>query len=635
MTSFFLLIADVWVLSGLILLLHHRSPRLGFAPLMLTIGALVVLVQGQFGIYVEPVPGFLMFISSNGLVPVVLMTVLVIYVADGAVPARMIIYGVLGISLLVLGIQFVYRLHLELPGGGSFSGLTIDQLIPRINPRVTMASLLAFAADMFVIAVFYQGVKNNAPWLPEWAVVGLSLLASLWTDAILFRLVADLGTEDFLTLLPGDVVGKTISGLILWPLLAFYMVRVAPYMPNHLGASNRPTLDVFSGSFDEIKLALTRTEAALKESERQRRREETYFREISDHVNEALWLVAPGQHNAFYVNPAYEQIWGRSAESIYANPNSFVEAIHPDDRERIVAGLSAQVYPNYDVEYRIVRPDGSVRWVRDRAFPIRNESGDVYRVAGITEDITERKRIEEQQLALAVEREKVKLLRDFIGEFTHDLKSPLTSINLKVHHLAVTEDAEKRRALLDEATSITASMSRMIDDLLTLARLENIGEMVSATFEINDTVRHLCRTMHSLFDEKKIELVLELDTTNLNTRGAKENFSRACSNLLANAAHYTPAGGVVRVLTCMNEGEIVVKISDTGIGVSPEDQPRIFERFFRAANARAADPNGTGLGLAIVKKIVEQHGGRIEVESMLGMGTTFAIYLPCDDSDSE
>jgi signal transduction histidine kinase len=281
-----------------------------------------------------------------------------------------------------------------------------------------------------------------------------------------------------------------------------------------------------------------------------------------------------------------------------------------------------------------VRPNGTVRWVRDRAFPIRNESGEVYRIAGITEDVTERKEMEKQQLELMVEREKVTLLRDFIGEFTHDLKAPLTSINLKVHSLAKTEDVEKRRVQLVEVSSLTARMGSMIEDLLTLARLEYSGEPSSAAFEINAMLRDLCNSMHALFEEKKIELALELDSSELNMRGARDNFSRACSNLLYNAAHYTPEGGIVRVLTRMNDGEIVVQISDTGIGIATDDQPHIFERFYRANNARTADPGGTGLGLAIVGKIVEQHRGRIEVESMVGVGTTFAIYLPVDPSAS-
>src|SRR5690606_26455428 len=188
--------------------------------------------------------------------------------------------------------------------------------------------LVTFALDMFVIVIFYQGVKNSLPHLPEWIVVGLSLLASLWADAILFGTLSDLGTSDFLVYLPGDVFGKTVSALLLWPLLAYYMVRVAPKMPGHVGAKNRKTFELLFGAFEEVKLALIRTEKALEESEVQRKREAEYFRQISENINEALWLTEPNQHRAIYVNPAYEAIWGRSAESLHMDDQAFFDSIH-------------------------------------------------------------------------------------------------------------------------------------------------------------------------------------------------------------------------------------------------------------------------------------------------------------------
>ena len=126
MVNGLLLLADLWLLGGLTLALHRFSPRLGFAPLVVYIGALTVLIQSQLGVFVEPAPGFIMFVSSNVLVPVVVMAVLVLYIADGSVSARMTIVGVLGISLFVVAIRLIYRAHLMLPGGGSFFDLPID-----------------------------------------------------------------------------------------------------------------------------------------------------------------------------------------------------------------------------------------------------------------------------------------------------------------------------------------------------------------------------------------------------------------------------------------------------------------------------------------------------------------------------
>ena len=221
------------------------------------------------------------------------------------------------------------------------------------------AFVLGLLQDCF--SGIYLGL-NGFSHLPDWIAVGIALIASLWTDAIVFSLISDLGTPDFLAVLPGDVLGKTISALALWPLVAYYLVRVAPHLPTYVGSQNRRTFDVLSGSLNEVKLALVRTEAALQKSEAERRQEAAYFQQISDHINEALWLATVNQTQAFYVNPAYERIWGRSAASLYADSQSFIDSIHPEDRERVVALLPKQSSGNYDIEFRVIRPDGTIRW---------------------------------------------------------------------------------------------------------------------------------------------------------------------------------------------------------------------------------------------------------------------------------
>lgn len=633
MANLLLLIADMWVLSALVLLLHYLTPRFGFAPLLLTTGALTVLLAGQKNIYIQPTPGLLMFVDSNVLVPVVLLTVLVVYVANGSVPARMTIVGILCLDIMALVILVIYRAHLSLPTSGSTNAIPPQMLVPPLNPRVTIGSLAAFAADMFAIAVVYQGIKNVIPRIPEWVVVGLALLGGLWTDAVVFQMVAFVGTKNFLVFLPGDVAGKTLSAFILWPVAAFYLAYIAPRMKDYVGPFNRPTLDVLFGSFEEIKLALVRTEKALEKLEIEQREDEEKFHEIAENINEALWLSNVNSA-PFFINRAYEVIWGQSAASIYADPDSFEKSIHPEDRERVLAGMPLKEAGSYDMEYRIVRPNGEVRWVRDRAFPIRDEAGVIYRIAGITEDITERKQSEQDRVELAVEREKVRFMRDFISEFSHDLKTPLTAINLKVYQLARTEDPGKRRAHVDELEQHTRRMSEMIDNLLTLARLENIGEIARVFVDVNQIVRQICNDLQPQVEDKQLQLVLELTQDKMPVEGVADDLSRAFANLIENAIHYTPTSGTVRVRTQASGHEALVVVSDTGIGIPTDEQSHIFERFFRASNARSADPGGTGLGLAIVKKIVEQHHGRVEAHSAEGIGTTFSVYLPQDSTSS-
>jgi PAS domain S-box-containing protein len=121
---------------------------------------------------------------------------------------------------------------------------------------------------------------------------------------------------------------------------------------------------------------------------------EARFRQLLENIDEAFWLV--DDSDVLYVSPAYEKIWGRPATDFYASPWRWLESVHPQDRERVRQSvMEKQVHGEHDVEYRIVRDDGAVRWVRDRAFPIRNEDGKVARIAGLAEDITQQKRQEE------------------------------------------------------------------------------------------------------------------------------------------------------------------------------------------------------------------------------------------------
>jgi PAS domain S-box-containing protein len=136
-------------------------------------------------------------------------------------------------------------------------------------------------------------------------------------------------------------------------------------------------------------------EAKLRDSEEQ-------FRQIAETIDEVFWSTSPDKNRMIYVSPAYEKIWGRPCAELYANPRHWLSAIHPDDRDAVIhAALTKQTKGTYDEEYRILRPDGSIRWIRDRAFPLRNELDEIHRVVGLAEDITERKRVEAEVRGLS------------------------------------------------------------------------------------------------------------------------------------------------------------------------------------------------------------------------------------------
>jgi PAS domain S-box-containing protein len=173
-----------------------------------------------------------------------------------------------------------------------------------------------------------------------------------------------------------------------------------------------------------------RAEQSLKESE-------TRFRQIAENVREVLWVTDPGKSEMLYISPAYERVWGRTVESLLKAPLSFVDAIHPEDRKHVIAAFPKQVQGDYDEVYRIVRPDGGVRWIRDRAFPVKDDSGRVYRVTGIATDITDTKLAEEEARRLHGELERR------IAERTEAIRSQ-SAVLLE---LAALDKVDKRGAI--------------------------------------------------------------------------------------------------------------------------------------------------------------------------------------------
>jgi PAS domain S-box-containing protein len=153
----------------------------------------------------------------------------------------------------------------------------------------------------------------------------------------------------------------------------------------HEGVSHRDLV----GRIEELERQL---QANLQFEERLQDSEER-FRQVTDTIDEVFWMTDPRKDSMLFISRAYERIWGRTCKSVIERPLSFVESIHPDDREAVFAAFPKQKEGTYDIEYRIIRTDGGIRWIRDKAFPVRDASGEIYRVVGVAQDITENKNL--------------------------------------------------------------------------------------------------------------------------------------------------------------------------------------------------------------------------------------------------
>lgn len=252
-----------------------------------------------------------------------------------------------------------------------------------------------------------------------------------------------------------------------------------------------------------------------------------------------------------------------------------------------------------------------VRWIQAVAGPASDDAGGIVLVL---RDVTQRQRVEAMR-------------RDFLADASHELKTPVASIHAAAETLvrALEEDPDVARHFAQQIQATAGRLSQLVDDLLDLSRVES----KPPEFHAVDLVRLIRKESGRVADRAEVEGVdIVLDLQDITVQASRKDLRLAIRNLLDNAIAYTPAGGTVTIATLVREGESVISITDTGVGIPQRDQPRIFERFYRVDDARNRETGGTGLGLAIVRHVAEEHGGTVEVESELGWGSTFRIQIP-------
>jgi signal transduction histidine kinase len=313
------------------------------------------------------------------------------------------------------------------------------------------------------------------------------------------------------------------------------------------------------------------------------------------------------------------------------NYDELLNNVHPDDRERVRDALQHSVATGepYSAEYRRLAANGSYTWLEVAGQIVLGEDGKPRSMLGISHDITERKEAERHRLDLALQIERVALLTEFMGNVSHDLKTPLSVINTAVYFMEQSDDLDKLRQRLPIIQEQTDLLERYIQDIILMAHLEHAPEFHFASVDVNRLVREVMNRLLPAAEKKHLSTQLSLDDDLSPVRADETQLDRVLVNLVENALNYTPENGLMTLRTHMNgDHQVTLEICDTGIGIAEADLPRIFSRFYRADAARLAHKGGTGLGLAIVKKIVEMHSGRIEVDSRVGEGSTFRVILP-------
>jgi PAS domain S-box-containing protein len=367
-----------------------------------------------------------------------------------------------------------------------------------------------------------------------------------------------------------------------------------------------------------------RAEQVLRDSEEK-------FRQLAENIREVFFVLTPSADRTLYVSPAFEQLWGRSCDSAYRNPNTWKEAVHPDDWEQTRKWVERRSLGEaVEGEYRIRTPEGREKWIRSRSFPVRDQAGKLIRIVGIAEEITQRKRHEEElikarELAEAANRAK----SIFLATMSHELRTPLNAV-LGFTELLEVEMADRGihewDADVQKIRTAGTHLLTLISDVMDLSKIEaGKLELQSASFDIAALVREVAASVEPLAAKHGVDLQVVCEPANF--YGDRMRIGQCLFNLVGNACKFTQAGRV-RVEAIPDGGWYTVRIVDTGIGISPEDLTKLFCDFTQVDGSHARKYEGTGLGLAISRKLSRLMGGDITAESTLGQGSTFTLRLP-------
>lgn len=395
-----------------------------------------------------------------------------------------------------------------------------------------------------------------------------------------------------------------------------------------------------------------------------------FLPQFAKNSKSVYWLSDPKFTNLTYISPAYEDVWGRSRQALYDDPSIWIAHLHPDDRNqhpilemkhRVMAeGMNAFFVENY----RIIRPNGEVRWILDRGFPVCNQNGKIIAVSGVATDVTpERKYQEDLREAKEKAQAANKAKSEFIANMSHDLRTPMTGVSGMLDgivSIAKTAQSELQSPTPDVQQNLNKTLNQLkeiqqraqagyqssdilmqlLNEILDTIQLES-GKVVvpSETFNVRDVIQQQIDLSRALAEEKHLQLSLTLDDiVPRYLLGPRQYLDRTLLNLVSNALKFTETGFVSITVTVADPVDVPYKksdsirlkitVKDSGIGIPKDKFTKIFEYFSRLTPSYEGRYKGYGLGLYTVKRYVDLMSGHIEVASDVGKGSCFTVTLP-------
>lgn len=386
-----------------------------------------------------------------------------------------------------------------------------------------------------------------------------------------------------------------------------------------------------------LKRAANLIAFALERESIQRERDESdaRFRQLAQEIDDVFWL-SNMNGKLLYASPAFESIWGVGCDTLYQSPWLWLDSIVDEDRPGVTKAMALQSSGHFHIEYRIRRPDGNIRWIEDRAFPVANAEGQPFRLAGIARDITRRKHQQQQQLQLmeALEQSNTEL-QQYASVVSHDLQEPLRKISYFSELLLskASESTEQQSDYLRRIQNAAERMRDMVQDLLSYARLNQKRAEPLVDIDLLSLAKTVLQDLEVSVQESQASISLE----NLPViRGQASLWRQLLQNLISNALKFQPLGQrpEIRLFCDLDaQNRLRFQCCDNGIGFDANRYTEVFKPFYRLHGRHQYE--GNGIGLAIVKKVADWHGLTITVNSQVGHGSRFCFTWPMSYEESQ
>jgi PAS domain S-box-containing protein len=491
-------------------------------------------------------------------------------------------------------------------------GLTALELARRRQPDAVLADVMMPGLDGFRLCMTLR--KE-----PRLAHVPVLLTHIGMPDELDLRMAQNVGANGFVR---RSQEGDEILGALLREL------RYGGFSP--AAAEQSPSVDEH---LHGMVRRLERQVGLLTQAERSVSESEERYRLIVSGSFDGVWDWDL-RRRSFWCSPRLLEMLGLDLRDFAGTYESFVERLHPDDRDAVVNALSAHLEQGtpYDVSFRLRHADGGYRSCVSRGRAQRDTSGRPVRMAGIIDDVTERLRL------LRETQEAVRTRDEFLSVAAHELRTPLTALRLRLQgvNLALRAQGpwspERLSQALGAADRQVERLASLVDTLLDVSQLQSQAprlelEEVDLASVVRDAVAH------SEQEAVRMGCQLVLDTLpSTPGRWDRVRMAQVVRHLLANAMKFGP-GKPVEVALQSESDMAVLQVTDHGIGIAPERVEGLFQRFERAVSAKHY--GGLGLGLYRVRRIVEAHGGAVTVDSVPGQGATFRVLLPRAGASTE